>query len=129
MLLSGAVGGGNKHKLTAEFFLLFFNFNGNKPESNILQLNRQNMAAFKNMTPLAQQRRIINKFAACVLKLFRIARNKFIFHASIALWLLLIKNTEWFPTSLPCTHTSSAAKMQLRDWTLWSVPLSQPFPF
>lgn len=61
-------------------------------------------------TALAPQQCIINKFALYVLKLFCIGKNKFIFHASVALWLLLIENTEWFPTSLPCTHTMSAAK-------------------
>lgn len=75
------------------------------------KLSRQNMTAFKNLTPLTQQWHLINKFAVCVLRLFCIGRNKFIFHASTALWLLLIENTEWFPTSLSCTQTTSAAEM------------------
>lgn len=56
----------------------------------------------------------------CALKLSYTRRNKFIFYASSALWLLLIENTEWFPTSLACTHTMSA----VTTWQTVKWPLS-----
>lgn len=82
------------------------------------------MTAFENIIPLPRRRRrrcVINKFAPAyvyaravhvraLLKLLGIGRNKFIFHASIALWLLLIENTERFPTSLGRTQRARRTK-------------------
>lgn len=57
------------------------------------------------------------------LKLSCTGRNKFIFHASSALWLLLIEDTEWFPTSLACTHTMPAVTTwQIVKWPLPCIP-------
>lgn len=57
----------------------------------------------------------------CVLTLLFNERNVSILHASIALWLLLMENAEWFPSSLPEHMKHACWKILKSDWPVRAV--------